>query len=1772
MKKRLLSLGLALVMLLSLLPTSVLATDYGYNDTKPTEYAVGDTVVLKARRVSYGWYGGYYTYDRPTNIPDGTRWERIGVGLCEYPDHWDDDEEHDRNCDFGYYAQFKLVSTAAPDPDEPDEPDDDTPGKVTADKDVLSKDPADDDTYTITLSVQGNKTTASTAVDSDVVLVVDTSSSMYNSRLSTAKNAALKFADELLGTGKNNRVAVIGFGCESPSGGENDSTAIRFSCGLKEAEDKKTVEDTINSITTFSNGIGTNYTAALAKAKELLDDADGNREGVVVFITDGAPGYYSSYDYWGNTSFNGKTQAAEIKDDYDLYTIGINISGTDLTNLNALSSGEDYHYNVTDSNMEVQLPAILTKIAYRINDVPAGTDVIMTDEINPAYFEVVGDADDVEIKPATADCDVSITDGKVILKFDEMPEETVTCYIKVKVKDNVLLTEAKKDVPTNKGVTLEYKDPDGAPEKMDEDEIGHPKVDIPANAATVTVKYVDEAGRSIHADLTGDVKFGETVNAGSTLGNTAVKQSITGYVYKESKPATGIQVAEDDSNVLTMVYQSNTLSVTYLPGTTETVSNMPSTGSVNYGEDYTVSDKVPTRAGYTFTGWKYNNTSTTYQKNDQIKNVTANITLTAQWRVRSDLSYTVNYLDKDTNQSIKDAETKGGQTYGTKIEVGTGKDVVPPTIDGYVFDRADKNSIIIGTDSNVINLYYEKVYTLTYDANGGSWGTSTTKDGGTHKAGNVNLTESAPTTLRSADSTGTNVVFLGWSTTKHDMIYKIGDTAPTDIVNSVTFTNADITVYAVWGYDDVGRSNDPADPNSPDREPDVNQAVVTFKVVNGTWDDYTAGTTTIKAVYAIGASLGMLPTATANSGFVNSGAWDDTVPTATTTAVHGAEYTYRFSQQLYDLVYDANGGSWGTGTSTVPTKTDATKYPKSNTPVNLTGEPDNARPAVSTEGTKVIFLGWSLTKQDKIYKNGDAVKPTIYDSVVFNDANIKNGKVTVYAVWGYDDVGRSNDPANPNQSDGKADVFQAVVTYTVVNGTWDGYTATTIKQVYDLYKKEAGVWTDQDPVLANVPTPTPATGYTDTVTWTKDGTSCAAPANGDAVTGNVTYKATYSTLATFSVTYDDGVSDSSVSSLPTPNPDSVTYNGTYTVSSTEPTRAGYTFTGWKYNNTSTTYQKNDQIKNVTANITLTAQWTDAYTLIYSNPLATGDTKSESKHDAAVTLAADQHGLTTPAAAGHTVVFVGWTNEANKVNKILGSGDTAPTLITSVNFDDDHMTQTVYAVWSYDDISSGTNGPDGSDNKPDVFQATVTYKVTDGTFVGGGTEKKVVFDLKEKKDGVWTALNPKLGDKPIPTPVAAEGYTGGAWTPTFTENTPVTGNKTYTYVFVPSSLTVDPTDPDGKSDTDDAWVKKQLTVRGSGFRSETFTVTVTPVVEGGESAGNISTEIGGSFEVVSTSYTGKVEMTGSDTKAFVFDEDNHITFHEAGKYLFTVKETAGSTRGMTYDTAEYTLEVNVVEGQNGLELGEVKTVTVKNSYYRASSSGSSGTVAKLEKGTHFNYVMGYSDGTIRPNKEITRGEVAIIFFRLLTDESRKEFYSEHNDFTDVPEDSKSNIAISTLTNAGILTGYSDGTFRPNAKVTRGQLAAIIARFADMKGDVDKTFSDIDGYWAKDLILLAASNGWIDGYSDGTFRPANNITRAQTMAIINRALDRQVSHVEDLLDEDVMNVWVDNMDPDAWYYFHVQEATNNHAYTRKSAASLDEKWTAKLKDIDWSVYQF
>ena len=327
---------------------------------------------------------------------------------------------------------------------------------------------------------------------------------------------------------------------------------------------------------------------------------------------------------------------------------------------------------------------------------------------------------------------------------------------------------------------------------------------------------------------------------------------------------------------------------------------------------------------------------------------------------------------------------------------------------------------------------------------------------------------------------------------------------------------------------------------------------------------------------------------------------------------------------------------------------------------------------------------------------------------------------------------------------------------------------------------------------------------------------------------------------------------------------------------------------------------------------------------------------------------------------------------------------------------------------------------------------------------------------------------------------------------------------------------------------------------------------------------------------------------------------------AGRYLFLIDEINDGQTNITYDESKYWLNLGFVENAEGevslagqrvrkfvygdtyetvleLDESEWKDVPVATIYpvcfYNTIDTGRDDYIpiiiptiinkdtGMLNKTDHFAYVIGYPDGTVHPNGQITRAEVATIFFRLLKDEVRDGAFTTSNTYSDVAYGKWYNNPISTMSALGIITGYPDGTFKPNKPITRAEFAAIAARFDETQSGKSATFSDVIGHWAAKEIGIAYYNDWIKGYPDGTFKPDQNITRAEAMTLINRVLERKPESPADLLTN--MNKWTDNMDTSKWYYLDVQEATNSHGYTRKTFNY--ELWRQMLPDPDWSRYE-
>lgn len=367
-----------------------------------------------------------------------------------------------------------------------------------------------------------------------------------------------------------------------------------------------------------------------------------------------------------------------------------------------------------------------------------------------------------------------------------------------------------------------------------------------------------------------------------------------------------------------------------------------------------------------------------------------------------------------------------------------------------------------------------------------------------------------------------------------------------------------------------------------------------------------------------------------------------------------------------------------------------------------------------------------------------------------------------------------------------------------------------------------------------------------------------------------------------------------------------------------------------------------------------------------------------------------------------------------------------------------------------------------------------------------------------------------------------------------------------------------------------------------------------IVPGGTGALSISKEIGEGIDSDTTfdflievnGASGSYDATQNGTASSVTFTDGKATVQlKGGETLVIANLPAGALYTIQETTTGYT--VTATNATGSIPVGGT-TAAFHNALTGGGDdgpgpgpgpgpnpSGDDGGTPALNRRDHYAYIIGYPDGDVHPQGNITRAEVATIFFRLLRDPVRTQYWSQTNDYPDVAFNKWYNNAISTLSNMGIICGYPDGTFRPDAQITRAELTKIAASFFSdprVAATYDGRFSDVHGAeWYISYLMTALEEGLIEGYPDGSFRPNRPITRAETCTIVNRTLGRKPEKDHLLPESDMIN-WPDNVNRNIWYYAQMQEATNSHDYRWTSVYSeVCEQWTAKLIERDWAALE-
>ena len=1006
----------------------------------------------------------------------------------------------------------------------------------------------------------------------------------------------------------------------------------------------------------------------------------------------------------------------------------------------------------------------------------------------------------------------------------------------------------------------------------------------------------------------------------------------------------------------------------------------------------------------------------------------------------------------------------------------------------------------------------------------------------------------------------------------------------------------DVEITAVYLIDENGNE-----------VPDAYEATVTYKVVNGTWaeggsepktEDFVLKTfdhdtnTWVAATPTptLGSTIptGMKPV----TGYANIGSWSPSA-TADTPVTGAAIYTYTFCTRMYSITInyqDAEGGAL----QDAYTDTQNNGYEYS---FDVSEEDEAVIPFIIVkDGTNYVF--------DHFAEGSDPLSGTL------------TGDVEITAVYLIDENGNE-----------VPDAYEATVTYKVVNGTWaeGGSEPKTKDFTLRTFNDSTNSWVDVDPTpTLGITIPTgmkPDANHTGSGEWD---TAISADTK---VTGDVTYTYTFGTEKAPALTVDKtvtsvgGTAVSDQSSIPSATAgdvieyqiavrntgnvalSNVTVSDSKWASGVEIKVDGEatTLTGGSYTITSLAV---GETVTITYSYTVTAA--DVTAGKVTNNVTAKDGNDTEGDD---TVEVPVSGTITITPANITIYMggdEGYDAVVGENEETVSSNSmptplfyvTVPSSLGNVDVSDIVLTGAENRKWEFafagydsagkalyyinstgftdqESVRVTYTGSDGQAHISDSFNPSAvndlftTYEIA--IYAGGAG--KVEATVNGVRYGIATGtgtLHVRAVEDSEENPVVSVETT--VTEPVASGEAAISAPANTSYTLNDTSVAVEPEGVgllfDSIIDTDADRTGALLAALEGEYNidiaSGNYQAQYLDLVDANN--GNAWVKASGNVTV----YWGYPEGTDSS--------DNFTLYH------FTDLHRDGSNSG--FDIADI--------GSSDIEVVEV-TKTAYGIAFEVESGGFSPFVLVwsdtynppiiippvepeepdytpnwLNTTDHFGYIIGYEDGTVKPNAGITRAEVATIFFRLLTDEARERFWCETNDYSDVADGSWYNNAVSTLSNMGILGGYEDGTFRPNAPITRAEFAKIAVSFFDHEAiEAVNGFVDVArGAWYENYVAVAAEIGLIEGYGGSVFRPEAAITRAEACAIINRTLGR-APDAEHLLPVSQMNTWPDNSDTGVWYYAHIQEATNSHDY---SWIGDIEQWTEKLPEIDWDKFQY
>ena len=1303
---------------------------------------------------------------------------------------------------------------------------------------------------------------------------------------------------------------------------------------------------------------------------------------------------------------------------------------------------------------------------------------------------------------------------------------------------------------------------------------GSTDVDLYAKFVPVCyVYFMDGTGEGARIIATKEVTATDPLNDFSDVAfPIGADEAITGWVDKDNNPVTSVSFSDGTTYLYPVVEKGHWI---------EFNSNGGSYVAPQFVTDTTKEPTPPTKPGYDFVGWYTNEeTNNEFEFGNILSN---NLTLYAKWTPNNRVSYTVIHWWENANDdgySFHERETKYGKvgdptnaaakTYSITDKSLTGQSITRKNV---FSPQAIEQQTIKNDGSTIVNIYYKRAeYKL-------SFGYYQRKVLWTEWKEIASITKKY----------GENISSSEWP--------KNGNQANWEIDNSEKYI-----AYLSTMPLDGGRLTRTSD------EGGENTATYYVETLNGS----ESGAICVDNRWFIVHHYDKTKGTSGNTvGPEDRYAITGFEPISNLGTQVGQKYKnakFYYSRSSYDIVY-VNTGAKDNDKHTVSYKfeasiTDAGNYEPTTPPAGKEGyvfagwyaDPAGEQAYDFTGKTMpaqniTVYAKWEApTFTVTVYDVNKETKLKTFENVSLRDTIDKDAmptdKVTLaegdtFLGWTYED----GTPFNFNTA-----ITQDIELYARV-GNKTGYSVTYVvdssianPQTKDTQKyakdSKATVLNNLDQLPANKVF----------LYWEDASGNKYYPNSSIKITGNVTLYAVYGDKAeTVTVTYHSnfGSTDSTYTTKAMPN------NGKFSVADYSaldlPDRTGYEFTGWstKSGEQKVEFEKGDDARaDTNGSNDLYAQWkpiqiTDVITVTIKGNTSTvtydGQPHTVNGYDI----------VSITGNADYTQADVSLKSEAqNKYNITQTNAGTYTMALDARDFvnTNDKFTNVKFVIAEVGQLKLTINKRNvtltsASDSK--VYDGTALTKpevtVTgDGFVTGEATNIKATGSVTNVSDGEVTntityneGANFKADNYEITT---TEGKL------TITKRSVTLTSETANKVYDGTPLTKPEVTVTG-----DGFVTGEVTdIKATGTITDVGTVTNTITFAKGEKFKDSNyaiTKTEGTLEVTPITDKVTVTITGNtktvryngkeqSVTGFTYTAPEGVTVAPKDGFKPEAKGTDKGTYYMYLTKGDFTVSSKIYKEFE---------IIVKDGYLEITRSGGHHPRPKptvtiedddalgLNTTDHFAYIVGYGNGEVRPQNNITRAEVATIFFRLLTDDVRDENLTKTNRYSDVAATSWYNTAVSTLSSMGIITGYPDGTFRPNAAITRAEFAAIAARFDN---DGDKTaakFSDIASHWAKDEISIAYNNGWITGYPNGTFGPQRDITRAETMTLVNRVLNRQPETENDLLPN--MVTWTDNANPNAWYYLAVQEATNSHYYKFKTNSKY-EKWTELRETRDWT----